>query len=51
MNWYILILGMISCTLAGIVDENPKLGRFIAVVVLQSFGIVLLGYGLNGVPL
>ena len=51
MNWYILILGAIMCGSAGVVDQNPSLGRFMAVIALQSFGIVLLGYGLNQVSL
>ena len=51
MNWYILILGAIMCASAGVVDQNPSLGRFMAVITLQSFGIVLLGYGLNQVQL
>ena len=48
MNWYIFVLGMFICGLTGVVDQNPSLGRFMAVITLQSFGIFLLGYGLNG---
>ena len=51
MNWYVLILGVIMCASAGVVDQNPSLVRFMAVIILQSFGIVLLGYGLNRVQL
>ena len=48
MNWYIFVLGMFICGLTGVVDQNPTMGRFIAVITLQSLGVILLQYGLNG---
>ena len=47
MNWYIFLLGVFICGLTGIVDQNLLMNRFIAVITLQSFGVVILLYGLG----